>query len=386
MLAGEPPAAPVGTELGEAFCLQDLADAVFHGPIPALTLAGDRRIVDYNIALECLFADALSGLRGAYSEALRTAVSPYVVDGAFLAPAAEPTNGDPATTCTVSSREFGTIVLERHAVDHHRADGATSNGQIVFWKPTAFPESEVFRARYRSLLDHQLTWATYAWSYDRILPLMPYYQEVLRRHREVLCGATPGVVIDLGAGTGNLISQLVETGMSVIAVDSSRAMLDRLRSKPALARELGRRVRLIEASATALPMVESDSCSAASILLALYDMERPHAALDEAIRILRPGGILVVTEPKIAFELTPILEACREQLARLNVEDALADDFRRVVEANRSLDPAPRAPLRAETVHRVLTDRGFTDMRVVDSHFGQCATVCGRKPGRADEL
>src|SRR6185369_10368272 len=79
-------------------------------------------------------------------------------------------------------------------------------------------------------LDEQV-WASYAESYDRILPILPFYQEAVRRHVEALTGAGIRKVIDVGAGTGNVAVPLASRGVEVTAVDLSNAMLDQLRGK-----------------------------------------------------------------------------------------------------------------------------------------------------------
>ena len=227
-----------------------------------------------------------------------------------------------------------------------------------------------------------IVWDIYASSYDRILNLMPYYREVVDRHRVALTVTAPGPLVDLGAGTGNLAEVLIDMGRSVTVVDNSRAMLDKLRLKPTLAAEIGRRLTVIEASAEFLPMIADGAFAGVSILLALFDMRAPEQALDTAVRILEPGGTLVVTELKRCFQLGPILEECDRHLRVIGRYDELAEDLHNVVKSNRQLAPGSLSCFRADSVLELLTARGFHDLSLVDSHFGQCATVTGRKPGR----
>jgi SAM-dependent methyltransferase len=79
-------------------------------------------------------------------------------------------------------------------------------------------------------------WEAYAESYDHILPILPFYQEAVRRHVNRLTGASIQRVIDVGAGTGNVAVQLAPRGVEVTAIDISRAMLDQLRGKKRSAR------------------------------------------------------------------------------------------------------------------------------------------------------
>ena len=78
-------------------------------------------------------------------------------------------------------------------------------------------------------------------------------------------------------------------------------MLDKLRSKPALAAEIDKRLTVIDANAELLPMADDAFFTGVSILLALFDMNDPESALGTAIRILKPGGKIVITELKRCF-------------------------------------------------------------------------------------
>ena len=144
---------------------------------------------------------------------------------------------------------------------------------------------------------------------------MPYYQEVLSRHYTVATSDANHRVLDIGAGTGNLAVRLVAADLEVVAVDYSRAMLQRLRQKLQGANDV--RLTVIEANAERLSCLHDEQFNVVSTLLAFYDMERPRFALAEAVRLLRPGGSIVITEPKDRFDIELILAKCREHIADL---------------------------------------------------------------------
>jgi len=358
--------------------LQQLACGLYYAPLPALTLDAEGRVLDYNLALDVLAGDELNGRRYFPLDGLVQRLAPRVAQGSLFPGA----NGSPLAKCTLNADGLGSVHLTAAETMCH--DPATSKaiGRIVSWEVIAADGEDWFHKRYRERLDHQLTWDTYAASYDRVLNLMPYYREVVERHRAALAATVPGPIVDLGAGTGNLAEALMSTGRQVTVVDNSRAMVDKLRSKPALAAEMGKRLTVIEASAEFLPMIADASFAGASILLALFDMGAPEQALDTAVRVLRPGGTLVVTELKQCFQLDRILEECERHLRAIGRYDELAGDLHRVVKSNRQLAPGSLSRFQAESVFESLTARGFHDLSFVDSHFGQCATVTGRKPDR----
>jgi ubiquinone/menaquinone biosynthesis C-methylase UbiE len=360
--------------------LQQLAYGLYYAPIPALTLDAKGRVFDYNIALEALVGDELIGSRDLPLDGLVRRLSPRVTQGS-LVPGA---NGLAQMKCTLDTEGLGSVHLVGAETVCHDPTTSKMIGRIISWQVISVDGEDRFHKKYRERLDHQLIWDTYASSYDRVLKLMPYYLEVVERHRAALDATAPGgALVDLGAGTGNLAEALIETDRQVTVVDNSRAMLDKLRSKPALAAEIGRRLTVIEASAELLPMIPDAAFTGVSILLALFDMRAPEQGLDTAVRILQPGGTLVVTELKQCFQLDPILQECDRHLHGIGRYDELAEDLHRVVKSNRQLAPGSLSRFRAETVAESLAAHAFHDLSLVDSHFGQCATVTGRKPSRA---
>jgi ubiquinone/menaquinone biosynthesis C-methylase UbiE len=348
--------------------IQQLARGLYYAPLPILTVDAQGRVLDYNLALDILAGDELSGRRYLPLDGLVQRLDSYVTEGTWL----------PRANGTASAK----VHLMRAETECYDPGTSKMIGRIVAWEMTPADGEDWFYKRYRERLGRQLTWDTYASSYDRILNLMPYYREVVDRHLAALAATARGPVADLGAGTGNLVEELVRTDREIMAVDNSRAMLDKLRSKSALAAEIGRRLTVIEANAEFLPMIADASFAGVSILLALFDMQAPERGLDTAVRILRPGGTLVVTDLKQCFQLGKILQECDRHLHAIGRYEELADDLHRVVKSNRQLAPGSRSRFRAENVLELLTARGFHDVTFVDSHFGQCATITGRKPGR----
>jgi ArsR family transcriptional regulator len=98
-------------------------------------------------------------------------------------------------------------------------------------------------------------------------------------------------VADLGCGTGALAADLAPRVRSVVAVDQSAAMLRAARKRLAGLSN----VRIEEGRLESLPLADA-SCDAAIAALVLAYLQDPDPALQEAARILRPGGRLVVVE------------------------------------------------------------------------------------------
>lgn len=108
-----------------------------------------------------------------------------------------------------------------------------------------------------------------------------------------------GCVVDIGCGEGQVAREIVKQGLSAVGVDSSVAQL-------AAAMERGQRntveedrwgsdfpLRYIRGSATSLPLANGSMASAVMCLVVEHipDLQ---LALNEAARVVAPGGSLIV--------------------------------------------------------------------------------------------
>ncbi|MAB73285.1 MAG: ArsR family transcriptional regulator [Planctomycetaceae bacterium] len=99
------------------------------------------------------------------------------------------------------------------------------------------------------------------------------------------------VVADLGCGTGDAAERLAPVVSEVVAVDRERAMLEASRKRLA---EFDN-IRFVEGDLLDLDL-KSESVDAAVMMLVLHHLREPLAAVAEAARILRPGGVLLVVD------------------------------------------------------------------------------------------
>jgi len=116
--------------------------------------------------------------------------------------------------------------------------------------------------------------------------------------------AQPGQrVLDLAAGTGTSTVPLAQAGALAVACDFSRGML-------AVGRQRAPWLPFVAGDALALPFADA-SFDAVTISFGLRNVTDVDAALAQMVRVLRPGGRLVVCEfshPSVAVLRTGYVE------------------------------------------------------------------------------
>lgn len=95
-------------------------------------------------------------------------------------------------------------------------------------------------------------------------------------------------VMDLAAGTGTSTTAIAKAGARVVAADFSLGMMSEGRRR-------GAPVPFVGADGQHLPFAD-DSFDAAVISFGLRNVHEPRTALAEMVRVVRPGGRVVVCE------------------------------------------------------------------------------------------
>jgi len=96
-------------------------------------------------------------------------------------------------------------------------------------------------------------------------------------------------LVDLGCGTGGLLSLLAPQLKQVIGVDRSEAMLRSAQHRTGAYKN----IQLLQGELSDLPLPDA-CCEAVSLILSLCYLGDPAQALGEMRRILRPGGRAVI--------------------------------------------------------------------------------------------
>ena len=131
---------------------------------------------------------------------------------------------------------------------------------------------------------------TVAESYDRTNDLLSFGQDRIWRKKVLkLINPQKGqTVLDLAAGTGSSSIVFAKEGVKVIASDFSEGML-------AVGRKRHPELEFVFADATKLPFKDA-SVDAVTISFGLRNVNQPKLAIQEMLRVLKPGGKVVICE------------------------------------------------------------------------------------------
>ncbi|GAB7304539.1 demethylmenaquinone methyltransferase [Clavibacter michiganensis] len=179
-------------------------------------------------------------------------------------------------------------------------------------------------------------------------------------------------ILDLAAGTGTSSAALAASGAHVVAADFSEGMLEVGRRRLAG----NDRVEFVHADATDLPF-DDDSFDAVTISFGLRNVVEPRKGLDELLRVLKPGGRIVICEfstppvPLVRRGYDLYMKAVAPSLVKLVSSNASAYEY-----LNESIQAWPDQ----ETLASWLREAGFASVEHRNLTAGIVALHRGVKP------
>ena len=158
------------------------------------------------------------------------------------------------------------------------------------------------------------------------------------RRREFFVSRAIGDVLEVGAGTGEMARAIKDKGHKVIATDNSPLMVAEIQKKG---------IEAYECDAEELPFQENsfDTVVGAEMI---YYLDEPEAFMQEAYRVLRPGGKLLLSS---ANNTTRLYDRFRALLRMLGIGQTYFDDKIRSFVSARDLE-------------KLTTEAGFQSVQV----------------------
>lgn len=109
----------------------------------------------------------------------------------------------------------------------------------------------------------------------------------------------PQTILDVATGTGDLVIQMAEktAAAKLIGLDISSGMLNVGKEK-VIAKKLGARIEMVLGDSEKMPL-EDNSIDAVTVSYGVRNFEDLEQGLAEILRVLRPGGTLVILETSV---------------------------------------------------------------------------------------
>lgn len=216
-------------------------------------------------------------------------------------------------------------------------------------------------------------------TYDRLNHILSMNVDRLWRRRAVktVTKEAPAAVLDVATGTGDLALALAAAlpEARITGVDLSDEMLRVARAKTA-EQQLSERVVLQQGDAEHLEFADG-VFDAVTVAFGVRNFGSIDAGLREMLRVLRPGGVLVVLE--LATPSNRVFGAlynCYSHFVLPRIGGMVSSDSKAYEYLPASVDEFP-VPERFKSM---MNDAGFVDCRSRSQSFGIATIFTARKP------
>ena len=208
-------------------------------------------------------------------------------------------------------------------------------------------------------------------NYDKANDLLSFGSaRIWRKKVAKLVNSQPGqTILDLAAGTGSSSIVFLREGVKVVAADFSAGMLEEGRRRhPEL--------EFVFADASALPFADTEF-DTVTISFGIRNVEKTEVALSEMLRVLKPGGKLVICE----FSRIPnnFLHGLYRFYLR-NILPTLSGLVSKTPEAYSYLAESIDAWPSQQELVKIIESAGFESVRYLNQTLGIVAIHTGFKP------
>lgn len=216
-----------------------------------------------------------------------------------------------------------------------------------------------------------------AFRYDFINRFLSAGIDVYWRKRAIreLKQVRPKSVLDVATGTGDvaILTYRQLKCEKITGIDISAGMLELGRKKVSKLL-LDDYIRLQQGDSESLHF-ENDSFDAVTVAFGVRNFEHLHTGLQEMLRVLRPGGKLVVLEfskPKMPFK------ALYNMYMNV-IAPSVGTLFSKNRDAYRYLNNSVKAFPEGRDFLHILNETGYTNTYLIKLSLGICTIYCGHK-------
>jgi ubiquinone/menaquinone biosynthesis C-methylase UbiE len=208
--------------------------------------------------------------------------------------------------------------------------------------------------RINTIYDH------YSDPYDAILLNWSLYVELRDLHLRYLKDGHK--ILDHGAGTGNQTVELLKVGKEVVAIDINESMLDILKTKCSNCAD-----NLIVHTMDAHKLVFEDrEFDAVTSMNVIYNLPHPLRAIEEVFRVLKEGGLFLLSGPNPSSSEAKIDEVMNEalipELKEKGLYDSLKEQVEQVRQVNKKLMDLPTKYSVSEISSILIRQIGFKEV------------------------
>jgi demethylmenaquinone methyltransferase/2-methoxy-6-polyprenyl-1,4-benzoquinol methylase len=190
-----------------------------------------------------------------------------------------------------------------------------------------------------------------------------------KKVEKLVAAAHPKKIIDLATGTGDLAIQLSHSSdAEIVGLDISNGMLEVGRKKIA-EKKLSEQIKMVFGDSEKIPFSDNHF-DAATVAFGVRNFENLEKGLSEILRVLKPGGILVVLETSVPTK-TPFKQGYG--FYTKNILPSIGRIFSKDRSAYAYLSESANNFPYGEAFNNILKKIGFINVRHYPQTFGVAA-------------
>jgi len=279
------------------------------------------------------------------------------------------------------SQRHGLIRFEKIASQMRDANGLRIAWCVNLNVSSIEKDGDELWKHLKLIMTRESNWSKYAHCYDLIIGEFTEYKN-LRNKIVDLVGTSRHQCLEIGCGTGNCVIRLLETDPSrtVTAIEGNEEMLCCLEQKLSAHAGLRAKVAMIKGDAvSSLKEEGKESYDACVMLNVLFALDNPVACLKEVHRVLRRGGVLVLSTSHENTNINKLFQAIYSDLERRGKIVDHESKWEEAYQRNQTMNDIIMRYTRAN-VREFLSNAGFTISELVeDAYVGCVDVVCAAK-------